>query len=67
MPEFTFDLEKEKPKIISNEKNNCMVCSRCLDNKVKDMSVKKDGREFLLNNEIIHNVCRYYSEKRRYG
>ncbi len=67
MPEFTFDLEKEEPKILNNEKNNCTVCSRCLDDKVKEMSVKKDGREFLLNNQMVHNVCRYYSEKRRYG
>ena len=67
MPEFTFDLEKEEPRILNNEKNNCMVCSKCLDNKVKDMSVKKEGREFLLNNKMVHNVCRYYSEKRRYG
>ena len=67
MPEFTFDLEKEEPKILDNEKNNCTVCSRCLDDKVKEMSVKKDGREFLLNNQMVHNVCRYYSEKRRYG
>lgn len=67
MPEFTFDLEKEEPRILNNEKNNCMVCNKCLDNKVKNMSVKKEGREFLLNNKMVHNVCRYYSEKRRYG
>ena len=67
MPEFTFDLEKEEPKILNNEKNNCTVCSKCIDNEVKDMSIKKEGREFLLNNQMVHNVCRYYSEKRRYG
>ena len=67
MPEFTFDLEKENPKIISSKENNCMVCSKCLDDKLKNMSIKKDGREFLFNNKMLHNVCRYYSEKRRYG
>ena len=67
MPEFTFDLEKEAPKILNTEKNNCMVCSKCIDNRVKNMSVKNEGKEFLLNNKMIHNVCRYYSKKRRYG
>lgn len=67
MENFTFDLEKEEPKLLNTEKNNCTICAKCLDNKVKEMSVKKEGREFLLNNQIIHNVCRYYSEKRKYG
>ena len=67
MPEFTFDLEKDAPKILDNKNNNCTVCTKCLDNNVKNMSVGKRGKEFLINEQILHNVCRYYSEKRRYG
>lgn len=67
MPEFTFDLEKEEPKILKIKNNICTVCNKCVDNKLKNRSIKKDGRDFLLNNEIVHNVCRYYSEKRKYG
>lgn len=67
MPEFTFDLEKDEPKILDNKNNNCTVCTKCLDNNVKNMSVGKRGKEFLLNEQLLHNVCRYYSEKRRYG
>ena len=67
MENFTFDLEKEEPKILDVKNNNCTVCSKCVDNNIKNMSVKKDGKEFLLNNELIHNVCRYYSEKIKYG
>lgn len=67
MPEFTFDLEKEEPELLNTEKNKCIVCSKCLDDNLKNQSVKKDGREFLLNNKMVHNVCRYYSEKRKYG
>lgn len=65
--DFTFDLEKENPKILDNKNNNCIVCNKCIDNKLINMSLKKEGKEFLLDNEIVHNVCRYYSEKRRYG
>ena len=46
MEDFTFDLEKEEPKLLNNEKNRCTVCSKCLDNKVKDMSVKKTEENF---------------------
>ena len=67
MPEFTFNLEKDEPKILDNKNNNCTVCTKCLDNNVKNMSVGKRGKEFLLNEQLLHNVCRYYSEKRRYG
>ncbi len=67
MPEFTFDLEKDDPKILDNKNNNCTVCTKCLDNNVKNMSVGKKGKEFLLKDQILHNVCRYYSEKRKYG
>ena len=28
-------------------------------NNTKDITIK--------NNKMVHNVCRYYSEKRRYG
>ena len=67
MEDFTFDLEKEEPKILDIKNNNCTVCSKCVDDNIKNMSVKKDGKEFLLNNELVHNVCRYYSEKIKYG
>lgn len=64
---YIFDLVKEKPILIEGEKNKCAVCSRCLDERVKNMSLHKMGREFLLKNEMLYNVCRYYSDKRRYG
>lgn len=64
---YIFDLEKESPILMDGEKNKCAVCGRCLDDKVKEMSVHKKGREFLLKNEMFYNVCRYYSDKRRYG
>ena len=32
-----------------------------------DVASNKDGREFILDNKVLHNVCRYYSEKIKYG
>ena len=64
---YIFDLVKGFPILMDGEKNKCAVCGRCLDDKVKEMSVHKKGREFLLKNEMFYNVCRYYSDKRRYG
>lgn len=64
---YIFDLEKGSPILMDGEKNKCAVCGRCLDDKVKEMSVHKKGREFFLKNEMFYNVCRYYSDKRRYG
>ena len=60
-PEYIFDLEKEESSLIHNEKNTCAVCGRCLDEKLRKGSIHRDGREFYLKNEILHNVCRYYS------
>lgn len=67
MPKFIFDIEKEEPVILKDNENNCMVCTKCVDNKIKNMSVDGKGKEFILNNEMVHNVCRYYSEKIKYG
>ena len=64
---YIFDIETEEVKLINNESNKCMVCGKCLDKKLRDNSIKKDGKEFLLENEIIHNVCRYYSSEINYG
>lgn len=66
-PEYIFDLEKEETNLVHNEKNACIVCGKCLDEKVRNMSIHKNGKEFFLKNEILHNVCRYYSNKRKYG
>ena len=41
--------------------------SEILDKKVINKSINKDGREFILDNKVLHNVCRYYSEKIKYG
>lgn len=65
-PEYIFDLEKEESSLIHNAKNTCAVCGRCLDEKLRDNSIHKDGREFYLKNEILHNVCRYYSLAENY-
>ena len=67
VPSFTFDLEKEEPKILNSKNNNCLACSKCLDNKVKNSSIGKNGKEFLIDKEVLHNVCRYYSSKVKYG
>ena len=67
VPSFTFDLEKEEPKILNSENNNCLACSKCLDSKVKNLSIGKNGKEFLIDKELLHNVCRYYSSKVKYG
>lgn len=65
--EYIFDLEKEDVNLIKDKVNNCIVCSKCIDKKLRDMSINKKGKEFLIQNEILHNVCRYYSNKRKYG
>lgn len=65
--EYIFDLETEETTLMYNKKNACAVCGKCLDEKVRNMSMNKDGREFLLKNEVVHNVCRYYSNRRKYG
>lgn len=62
--EYIFDLETEETILIHNEKNKCAVCGKCLDEKLRRMSKNRDGREFLLKNEVLHNVCRYYSHIR---
>ena len=67
MPKFIFDLEKEEPVILEKQENNCMVCTKCVDGNLKNMSVGGKGKEFILNNQMVHNVCRYYSEKIKYG
>ena len=65
--EYIFDLETDETRLMKNEKNRCAVCEKCLDKTVKEMSVNKAGKKFLLKNEGLHNVCRYYSNKRKYG
>ena len=65
--EYIFDIETEKPHLLEGKVNTCAVCTQCLDDKVKNMSIKKQGKEFIYKNEILHNVCRYYSNKRKYG
>lgn len=62
-----FDLEKDETRLIKGKKNNCMICGKCLDKKVINKSINKDGKEFILDNKVLHNVCRYYSEKIKYG
>ncbi len=42
-----------------------MICGKCLDKKVINKSINKDGKEFILDNKVLHNVCRYYSEKNK--
>lgn len=64
---YVFDLEKEEACLAKGEKNKCVVCEKCLDDRIKDMSIDKEGREFLFKNEMLYNVCRYYSDKRKYG
>lgn len=66
-PQYVFDLVNDDTKLIKGKENNCVVCGKCLDKKVINKSINKDGKEFILENEVIHNVCRYYSEKRKYG
>ena len=39
----------------------CAICGRCLDEKLRNDSIHKDGREFYSKNKVLHNVCRYYS------
>ena len=65
--EYIFDLEKEEVSLIKEKSSNCVVCSNCIDHKLRDMSINQNGKEFLIQNEILHNVCRYYSNKRKYG
>ena len=66
-PQYIFDIEKDETRLIKGKKNNCMICGKCLDKKVINKSINKDGREFILDNKVLHNVCRYYSEKIKYG
>lgn len=66
-PEYIFDLETDETRLIHNEKNRCVVCRQCLDKTVREMSVDKAGKEFIMKSEVLHNVCRYYSNKRKYG
>lgn len=66
-PQYIFDLEKDETRLIKGKKNNCMICGKCLDKKVINKSINKDGKEFILDNKVLHNVCRYYSEKIKYG
>lgn len=63
LPKFIFDLETEETSLLHNEKNTCAVCGKCLDEKLRRQSINQDGREFLLKNEKLHTVCRYYSLK----
>lgn len=60
-PQYIFDLEREESNLLSSEKNTCAICGRCLDEKLRNDSIHKDGREFYSKNEVLHNVCRYYS------
>lgn len=64
---YIFDLEKEEPTLLKGEKNQCAVCSQCLDTKIKKLSINQNGNEFLWKNEKLYQVCRYYSEKGKYG
>lgn len=64
---YIFDLDATEINFIHNNKNLCSVCGKCLDKKVKDMSINKTGEYFKTKNEILYNVCRYYSIKRKYG
>lgn len=66
-PEYIFDLETEETNLIHNDKNTCIVCGKCVDEKVRNMSMNKDGKEFIWKSQVLHNVCRYYSNKRKYG
>lgn len=66
-PQYIFDLEKPNINLTDNKLKDCMVCGKCLDQKVRDMSIYKQGKQFLVKDEILHNVCRYYSSKRKYG
>lgn len=65
--EYIFDLEKEEPRLMSCKTNTCAVCKECLDQKLRDISINKEGKEFLLEKQIFHNVCRYYSSKIKYA
>ena len=64
---YIFDLETEEINFIHNNRNLCSVCGKCLDEKVRNMSINKVGEYFKTKNEILYNVCRYYSVKRKYG
>lgn len=66
-PQYIFDLEKEDAKILPIKNNYCLICSKCLDENVKKQSINKNGTTFFIEEEILHNICRYYSEKIKYG
>ena len=51
----------EQPKLEDKEEIYNLICI------LKNKSINKDGREFILDNKVLHNVCRYYSEKIKYG
>lgn len=65
--EYIFDLETEEPILMNSKNNLCRVCKECLDEKLRDISINKEGKEFLLEEKVLHNVCRYYSSRIKYA
>ena len=66
-PGYTFDLEKEEAQIIEKKNNYCLICSKCIDENVRQQSINREGTTFFIDDEILHNICRYYSDKIKYG
>ena len=66
-PEYIFDLEKENIKLVDQCNEECIVCDKCIDKHLKNESIGNKGREFLIYNKKIHNICRYYADRIKYG
>ena len=65
-PTFMFDIEKEKPILLKNKNNNCVVGEKCIDDKLKNISTNNKGKEFIIGNSEFYNICRFYSFQRNY-
>ena len=65
--EYIFDLEKEDIKLVDKCNEGCIVCDKCIDKYLRNESIGNKGKEFIVYNKKIHNICRYYANRIKYG
>ena len=63
--DIVFDFEEEKPKLVKTN-NECLVCTKCIDDELKKQSKNEVGIEFLTQERKLYNICRYYSYREDY-